>query len=166
MYNLVKNCIFFENVDLGFEDVDGFVVKLIIGEGNVFDGCIVYYNVDDGWDFFVKNEIGLIGKVVIKNLVVYWNGWVLGVEGEGNGNGFKMGGFFLLGFYELINSLFFENFVKGIDFNSGIDIIVNSSISFNNGFYNVVFYIFLVGNIDFYVFGILFFWIENFEMRE
>ena len=91
-HNLVKNCTSFENADPGFEDADGFAAKLTIGEGNVFDGCIAYHNADDGWDLFAKNETGSIGKVIIKNSVAYRNGWVPGIEGEGNGNGFKMGG--------------------------------------------------------------------------
>ncbi|MGC4741136.1 right-handed parallel beta-helix repeat-containing protein [Enterococcus faecium] len=165
-HNLVKNCTSFENADPGFEDADGFAAKLTIGEGNVFDGCIAYHNADDGWDLFAKNETGSIGKVVIKNSVAYRNGWVPGVEGEGNGNGFKMGGSSLSGPHELINSLSFENLAKGIDSNSGTDIIVNSSTSFNNGSYNVALYTFSAGNTDFHASGILSFRTENLEMRE
>lgn len=165
-HNLVKNCTSFENADPGFEDADGFAAKLTIGEGNVFDGCIAYHNADDGWDLFAKNETGSIGKVVIKNSVAYRNGWVPGVEGEGNGNGFKMGGSSLSGPHELINSLSFENLAKGIDSNSGTDIIVNSSTSFNNGSYNVALYTSSAGNTDFHASGILSFRTENLEMRE
>ena len=90
--------------------------------------------------YLTKNETGSIGKVVIKNSVAYRNGWIPGVNGEGNGNGFKMGGSSLSGKHELINSLSFENLAKGIDSNSGTDIIVKSSTSFNNGSYNVALY--------------------------
>lgn len=117
-------------------------------------------------DLFAKNETGSIGKVIIKNSVAYRNGWVPGVEGEGNGNGFKMGGSSLSGPHELINSLSFENLAKGIDSNSGTDIIVNSSTSFNNGSYNVALYTSSAGNTDYHASGILSFRTENLEMRE
>jgi LPXTG-motif cell wall-anchored protein len=164
--NLVKNCTSFENADPGFEDADGFAAKLTIGEGNVFDGCIAYHNADDGWDLFAKNETGSIGKVVIKNSVAYRNGWVPGLTGEGNGNGFKMGGSSLSGPHELINSLSFENLAKGIDSNSGTDIKVKSSTSFNNGSYNIAFYTSSAPETDFYGTGILSFRTENLEMQE
>ena len=77
-----------------------------------------------------------------------------------------MGGSSLSGPHELINSLSFENLAKGIDSNSGTDIIVNSSTSFNNGSYNVALYTSSAGNTDFHASGILSFRTENLEMRE
>lgn len=165
-HNLVKNCTSFENADPGFEDADGFAAKLTVGEGNVFDGCIAYHNADDGWDLFAKNETGSIGKVVIKNSVAYRNGWIPGMEGEGNGNGFKMGGSSLSGPHELINSLSFENLAKGIDSNSGTDISVRSSTSFNNSSYNIALYTSSAGQTDFDASGILSYRTEHLGMRE
>lgn len=77
-----------------------------------------------------------------------------------------MGSSSLTGPHELINSLSFENLAKGIDSNSGTDIIVNSSTSFNNGSYNVALYTSSAGNTDYHASGILSFRTENLEMRE
>lgn len=165
-HNLIKNCTSFKNADPGFEDADGFAAKLTVGEGNLFDGCIAYHNADDGWDLFAKNETGSIGKVVIKNSVAYRNGWIPGVNGEGNGNGFKMGGSSLSGKHELINSLSFENLAKGIDSNSGTDIIVKSSTSFNNGSYNVALYTSSASETAFETSGILSFRTTGLDIRE
>jgi hypothetical protein len=164
--NMVKNCTSFENADPGFEDADGFAAKLTVGEGNVFDGCIAYHNADDGWDLFARNENGPIGKVVIKNSVAYRNGWVPGKEGTGNGNGFKMGGSSMPGAHELINSLAFENLAKGIDSNSGTNISVTSSSSFNNQSYNVAFYTSSAPQTDFHAAGVLSFRTEDLGVRE
>ncbi len=58
----------------------------------------------------------------------------------GNGNGFKMGGSNMPGAHVLENSISYENKAKGIDSNSGLDIKVYNSTSFNNGSYNVALY--------------------------
>ena len=138
--NLILNCTSYCNYDAGFEDADGFAAKLTVGEGNVFDGCVAYNNADDGWDLFAKLETGSIGAVTIRNCVAHSNGFVPGVEGQGNGNGFKMGGDSLSGKHVLENSYAFFNLAKGIDSNSCPDIIVKNSVSYNNGSYNVAFY--------------------------
>ena len=165
-YNLIKNCTSYLNADVGFQDADGFAAKLNVGPGNVFDGCIAAYNADDGWDLFAKPEHGSIGRVTILNSIAYKNGYVrikdtdgdgqisteeLGILGSnmsmsgievpaGNGNGFKMGGNSMPGDHVLKNSIAFYNAAKGIDCNSGPNIIVENSISFNNEKYNVAFY--------------------------
>ena len=165
-YNLVLNCTSYRNYDAGFEDADGFAAKLTVGEGNVFDGCIAYNNADDGWDLFAKVETGPIGSVTIRNCVAYGNGFVPGIEGEGNGNGFKMGGDSITGYHVLENSISFNNLMKGIDSNSCPDIIVINSISFNNGSYNVAFYTNNATNTDFTGNGIISFRTENLDMKE
>lgn len=154
-YNTVKNSASFENHDPGFGDADGFAAKLTVGDGNVFDGCISYHNADDGWDFFAKTETGPIGKVLIKNSVSYRNGWIPGMDQTGNGNGFKMGGSSLSGNHETINSLAFENLAKGIDSNSGTDIVIKSSSSLNNGSYNIALYTQSTDRTDFHAEGVL-----------
>ncbi|MBQ8653486.1 MAG: hypothetical protein IJ507_00985 [Clostridia bacterium] len=58
----------------------------------------------------------------------------------GNGNGFKMGGTNLPGAHKLINSISYENLARGIESNSGTDIQVAMSTSFNNGEENVAFF--------------------------
>ncbi|WP_321388935.1 LPXTG cell wall anchor domain-containing protein [uncultured Enterococcus sp.] len=166
-YNTIKNCTSYENADTGFEDADGFAAKITTGPGNVFDGCIAYHNADDGWDLFAKNETGSIGKVTIKNSVAYRNGWLANDPSKtGNGNGFKMGGSSLPGDHELINSLTFENLGKGIDSNSGTDIIVNSSTSFNNQSHNVALYTTSSDTTNYFADGILSFRTTGAEVKE
>lgn len=157
--NLILNCTSTLNVDLGFEDADGFAAKLTIADGNVFDGCISSYNADDGWDLFAKVEHGPIGKVVIKNSVAYKNGYILDDSGNevnaGNGNGFKMGGESITGYHTLINSVAFANKAKGIDSNSCPDIQVENSTSFDNELNNVAFYTNTAVNTDYSAHGII-----------
>ena len=139
-HNLILNCTSWGNADAGYEDADGFAAKLTCGEGNVFDGCVAYNNADDGWDLYAKVETGPIGAVTIRNCVAYSNGYLEDGTIGGNGNGFKMGGSSISGKHKLINSYAFFNKAKGIDSNSGPDIIVENCISYNNGSYNVAFY--------------------------
>ena len=153
--NLILNCTSYCNYDAGFEDADGFAAKLTCGPGNVFDGCVAYNNADDGWDLFAKLETGSIGAVTIRNCVAHSNGWVPGVEGQGNGNGFKMGGDSLSGCHVLENSYAFWNLAKGIDSNSCPDIIVINSVSYNNGSYNVALYTNNAANTDYSANGIV-----------
>lgn len=56
------------------EDADGFAAKLTVGPGNLFDGCIAAYNVDDGWDLYSKTDTGAIGVVTIRNSISHHNG--------------------------------------------------------------------------------------------
>ena len=140
-YNLVLNCDAYYNMDAGHEDADGFAAKLTVGPGNVFDGCVAYNNADDGWDLYAKVQTGAIGAVTIKNCVAYKNGYLEdGTPSKGNGNGFKMGGESITGHHVVINSIAFDNRMKGIDSNSCPDIEAYNCISFNNGNYNVAFY--------------------------
>ncbi len=140
-YNLVLNCDSYYNMDAGHEDADGFAAKLTVGPGNVFDGCVAYNNADDGWDLYAKVQTGAIGAVTIKNSVAYHNGYLEdGTASKGNGNGFKMGGESISGHHVIINSIAFDNRMKGIDSNSCPDIEAYNCISYNNGNYNVAFY--------------------------
>lgn len=157
--NLVFNCTSFLNADSGFEDADGFAAKITVGDGNVFDGCLSYYNADDGWDLYAKAESGAIGAVTIKNCVTFKNGYILDENGNevnaGNGNGFKMGGESIPGAHELYNSVAFLNKAKGFDSNSCPDIHVYDSISFDNESYNVAFYTNNAANTAFVADGVL-----------
>ena len=140
-YNLVLNCDSYYNMDAGHEDADGFAAKLTVGPGNVFDGCVAYNNADDGWDLYAKVQTGPIGAVTIKNCFAYNNGRLEnGTASKGNGNGFKMGGESITGHHVIINSIAYNNRMKGIDSNSCPDIEVYNCISYNNGNYNIAFY--------------------------
>ncbi len=154
-YNLIKNCTSYNNADAGYEDADGFAAKLTCGEGNVFDGCVAHHNADDGWDLYAKVDTGEIGAVTIQNCVAYANGYLEDGTNAGNGNGFKMGGSNVPGAHKLINSYAFFNKAKGIDSNSGPNIIVENCTTFNNESYNVAFYTNINQNTAFDATGIL-----------
>ncbi|MBR4667740.1 MAG: hypothetical protein IKO76_03175 [Butyrivibrio sp.] len=154
-YDLILNCTSYSNADAGYEDADGFAAKLTVGDGVVFDGCIAYNNADDGWDLFAKVESGCIGQVTIQNCVAFANGFGVDGTNEGNGNGFKMGGSSMSGPHKLINSVAWGNKAKGIDSNSGPDIQVYNSMSFNNGANNVALYTNDTANTDYYVDGVI-----------
>lgn len=64
-------------------DADGFAAKMHCGRGIVFTGCRSWYNSDDGWDLYETDH-----GIVISNC---WT-WKSAYTGQGNGNGFKMGG--------------------------------------------------------------------------
>ncbi|MBQ7658005.1 MAG: hypothetical protein IJS16_03390, partial [Butyrivibrio sp.] len=160
-YDLILNCTSYSNADSGYEDADGFAAKLTCGEGIVFDGCIAYNNADDGWDLFAKVETGSIGQVTIQNCVAFDNGYGVDGTNEGNGNGFKMGGSSMAGNHKLINSVAWCNKAKGIDSNSGPDIQVYNSMSFNNGSNNVALYTNDTANTNYYVDGVMSYRTEN-----
>ena len=168
--NLILNCTSYLNADKGYEDADGFAAKLTVGDGNVFDGCIAYYNADDGWDLFAKVQTGCIGAVTIQNCIAYKNGYDLDENGKeinaGNGNGFKMGGDSMTGGHILKNSIAFMNKAKGIDSNSCPDIKVYNSIAFNNGSYNVAFYTNTAANTDYFADGVISYRTENLSQAE
>lgn len=80
----VVNCDSYLNFDTDSNggDADGFAAKMHCGQGIVFMGCRAWENSDDGWDLFETDH-----SVIISNC---WT-WKSGV-GQGNGNGFKLGG--------------------------------------------------------------------------
>jgi hypothetical protein len=80
----VINCDSYLNYDSDSNggDADGFAAKMHCGQGIVFMGCRAWENSDDGWDLFETDY-----SVIISNC---WT-WKSGV-GQGNGNGFKLGG--------------------------------------------------------------------------
>ncbi|MBQ4536627.1 MAG: hypothetical protein II994_03290 [Lachnospiraceae bacterium] len=149
--NLIKNCEAYDCCDEGRNDADGFAAKLTCGEGNKFYGCIAHHNVDDGWDLYAKSTTGPIGKVVIENCVAYSNGFLstddpatLDEKLFGEGNGFKLGGENIAGGHQLINSIAYNNYGKGITSNSCPDCEVINCTAFNNSLngksYNISLY--------------------------
>ncbi len=81
----VVNCDSYLNYDSDSNggDADGFAAKMHCGRDIVFMGCRSWYNSDDGWDLFETDY-----SVVISNC---WT-WKSAYVGQGNGNGFKLGG--------------------------------------------------------------------------
>ncbi|MBU3215040.1 right-handed parallel beta-helix repeat-containing protein [Clostridium estertheticum] len=134
--NQIINSTSFNNSDPKTgENADGFGAKLTCGEGNVFDGCISYNNVDDGWDLFSKSETGPIGAVTIKNCIAFRNGQTTAGKYTKNsdGNGFKLGGSGIAGDHSVINCISFENKNHGFTDNSNPGTItVKNCTSFNN----------------------------------
>ncbi|MBR1472370.1 MAG: fibronectin type III domain-containing protein [Lachnospiraceae bacterium] len=148
--NLIKNCEAYDCCDEARNDADGFAAKLTCGEGNVFLGCISHNNIDDGWDLYAKSTTGEIGAVTIENCVAYSNGFLTTDDPSdpnvefGEGNGFKLGGENMYGGHQLINSISFNNYAKGITSNSCPDCGITYCTSYNNSLngsaYNVSLY--------------------------
>ncbi len=138
--NLVLNCTSYDNFDPAANNADGFAAKLTCGEGNVFRGCIAYSNIDDGWDLYSKIDTGPIGAVVIESCVAYRNGSLSDGSGNGDGNGFKLGGDGIAVAHRLLNSIAFGNGTSGITSNSDPAIIVENCTSFGNRQSNINLY--------------------------
>ena len=141
-YNLIKNCTSYDNHDPSGEDSDGFACKLTTGVGNVFDGCIAYNNVDDGWDLYTKGDSGAIGPVTLRNCVAFNNGITTGQNTDGvpygtansDGNGFKLGGEVISVQHQVYNCVAFNNLACGFTDNSNPGTIrMENCTSYNNG---------------------------------
>jgi len=141
--NLVLNCTSFNNCDDGGEDADGFAAKLTVGYNNVFDGCMAYWNVDDGWDLYAKQDSGSLGLVRIQNCVAFQNGRKLNdaknalyEDFDGDGNGFKLGGTSVPGQVVVDNCISAWNFAHGFTDNSNPGVIsISNCTAVNNGQY-------------------------------
>ena len=135
--NYILNCTSRNNSDPDGEDADGFAPKLTCGEGNVFDGCLAYNNVDDGWDFYANSATGPIGVVTLINCIAFRNGQT--EEGvftpNSDGNGFKLGGGGIGTPHVVINCLAFENKNCGFTDNNNPSAIslINCTAFNNNG---------------------------------
>ena len=138
--NLIFACISHDNSDSANNNADGFAAKLTCGEGNVFDSCIAYCNIDDGWDLYSKIESGPIGVVTIKNCIAYKNGSLSSGVGDGDGNGFKMGGGGIAVAHVIENSIAFCNNANGITSNSNPAVRVYNCTLYGNGNRNLTLY--------------------------
>ncbi len=138
--NLIVGCISHDNSDSANNNADGFAAKLTCGEGNVFDACIAYCNIDDGWDLYAKIETGPIGCVTIKNCIAYKNGSLSTGIGDGDGNGFKLGGDGISVAHVIENSIAFSNNANGITSNSNPAVQVYNCTLYGNGNRNLTLY--------------------------
>jgi hypothetical protein len=127
----VINCDSYGNYDPNSNggDADGFAAKLHCGQGIVFVGCRAWENSDDGWDLFETDA-----SVVISNC---WT-WRSAPFGQGNGNGFKLGGNGTggdsVGIHYAYNCVAFAHKVNGFTQNSHKDgLVVQHCLSFSNG---------------------------------
>ncbi len=138
--NQVVGCISHDNCDPAQNNADGFAAKLTCGTGNEFHNCIAYSNIDDGWDLFAKIESGPIGAVLIESCVAYRNGSLSDGFGNGDGNGFKLGGDGIAVAHVLRNSVAYQNGASGITSNSNPALILDRITSYGNNGYNVSLY--------------------------
>lgn len=120
--NLVLNCDSYRNFDYDpgtnnthGEDADGFAAKFGIGPGNVFSGCRSWENADDGWDLWKATN-----TVVITNCWTFRNGtnFINDPLFSGDGNGFKLGGYYYPGPHRVVNCVAFDNPHNGFDQNN------------------------------------------------
>ena len=94
--NYIYNCDAYNNLDYTSNDgtaggnVDGFGChpSSAGGTGNVFRGCRAWFNSDDGFDL-----INAFAAVTIDSCWSFYNGYSTTMVSEGDGNGFKAGGF-------------------------------------------------------------------------
>jgi hypothetical protein len=134
MFNTVRYCDSYDNLDAAMNDADGFAAKLTVGEGNKFQWCASYNNCDDGWDLFTKKESGLIGAVTLENCLAFRNGTLMdGFQTNSGRNGFKMGGEGLGVQHVVRNSVAFQNGAHGFTSNSNGDVQIENCTSFDNG---------------------------------
>ncbi|WP_173917220.1 bacterial Ig-like domain-containing protein [Halobacillus sp. Marseille-Q1614] len=137
-HNLILNSESFDNRDPSDNNADGFAAKLTSGEGNIFRGCIAHHNIDDGWDLYTKAGTGAIGPVLIEDSIAYENGSLTdGTVGDGDKNGFKLGGEGIHVPHVLKNSLAFYNGADGITSNSNPGVIAENNTAYNNEGRNV-----------------------------
>ncbi len=138
--NLIYGCESFGNCDPAQNNADGFASKLTTGNNNVFRNCVAHHNVDDGWDFYSKVETGAIGAALIENCITYANGTKLDGTGNGDGNGFKLGGDGIAIKHILRNSISWGNGVNGVTCNSNPALILDRVTVYGSGNYNVSLY--------------------------
>jgi hypothetical protein len=124
-YNLILYCESYDNADPDCEDADGFAPKLTCGVGNVFIGCISHHNIDDGYDLYTKGATGPIGAVTFINCVAHDNGILTDGSTSGNGdkNGFKLGGENISVNHVLRRCVAFNNGKHGFTYNKNLGAI-------------------------------------------
>ncbi|KKD04025.1 silent information regulator protein Sir2 [Streptomyces sp. WM6386] len=118
--NLILSAESHDNADSDGEDADGFAAKLTTGSGNVFRYAVSHNNIDDGWDLYTKTDTGAIGPVTIEDSLAYDNGTLSDGTTAGNGdrNGYKLGGDDIAVNHVVKRSIAFENGKHGFTYNS------------------------------------------------
>jgi hypothetical protein len=117
--NLIVSTESHDNADSDGEDADGFAPKLTVGAGNVFRYTVSHNNIDDGYDLYTKSDTGAIGAVTIEDSLAYDNGTLSngGQAGNGDRNGFKLGGEDIAVNHTVRRTIAFENGKHGFGFN-------------------------------------------------
>jgi hypothetical protein len=136
-YNVIKNVDSYHNKDADNEDADGFAPKLDVGTDNYFYGCRSWENSDDGYDGYMRGTDRDI-YTYYDHCIAYRNGYIENATGNGDGNGFKLGGYDK-GYPRRHNvqctfCLSVNNEHKGFDRNSNVGTITLYNCSaYNNG---------------------------------
>ena len=165
-YNLILNSESFDNRDPSDNNADGFAAKLTVGEGNIFRGTIAHNNIDDGWDLYTKVGTGAIGAVTIENSIAYNNGFLTnGTVGNGDKNGFKLGGEGVHVPHTIKNSVAFGNGAAGFTSNSNPGVIAENNYAFNNAGGNMAFTTYGHITPDFTIDGFLSFFTEDSQKK-
>nr|WP_304214741.1 bacterial Ig-like domain-containing protein [Fredinandcohnia onubensis] len=165
-YNLILNSESFDNRDPSDNNADGFAAKLTVGEGNIFRGTIAHNNIDDGWDLYTKVGTGAIGAVTIEDSIAYNNGFLTdGTVGNGDKNGFKLGGEGVHVPHIIKNSVAFGNGAAGFTSNSNPGVIAENNYAFNNAGVNMAFTTYGHITPDFTIDGFISFFTEDSKMK-
>lgn len=165
-YNLILNSESFDNRDPSDNNADGFAAKLTVGEGNIFRGTIAHNNIDDGWDLYTKVGTGAIGAVTIEDSIAYNNGFLTdGTVGNGDKNGFKLGGEGVHVPHTIKNSVAFGNGATGFTSNSNPGVIAENNYAFNNAGGNMAFTTYGHITPDFTIDGFISFFTENSQKK-
>jgi len=133
--NLVVSAESHDNADSDGEDADGFAAKLTSGNGNVFRYTVSHNNIDDGWDLYTKTDTGAIGPVTIEDSLAYNNGTLSngGQAGNGDRNGFKLGGEDIAVNHIIRRNIAFKNGKHGFTYNRNLgSIAMSNNISIDN----------------------------------
>ncbi|MFD1003649.1 carbohydrate-binding protein [Ohtaekwangia kribbensis] len=133
--NLILNCEAYDNKDPDNEDADGFAAKLTSGTGNVFRNCVSHHNIDDGWDLYTKTDTGPIGAILLENCIAHSNGTLTtgGTSGNGDKNGFKLGGEDISVNHMVRRCIAFNNGQHGFTYNRNLGTIeMTNNTAYNN----------------------------------
>ncbi|MDQ7908337.1 cellulose-binding domain-containing protein [Phytohabitans sp. ZYX-F-186] len=127
--NLILSAESHDNADSDGEDADGFAAKLTSGPGNVFRYAVSHNNIDDGWDLYTKTDTGAIGAVTIEDSLAYGNGTLSngGQAGNGDRNGFKLGGEDIAVNHVVRRSIAYRNGKHGFTYNRNLGTITMSN---------------------------------------
>ena len=138
-HNKIINCDSYYNVDPAQGNADGFADKLDEGGFNSFRGCRAWQNSDDGWDGLLKDQTYTPTDTIV-NSWCYKNGYLKsGSASSGNGNGFKLGGNYLIHNQYVFNCLSVLNRSKGFDQNHDVgSMTLYNCSAYNNGAGNYV----------------------------
>ncbi|MGW4947992.1 family 16 glycoside hydrolase [Actinoplanes sp. NPDC004185] len=133
--NLILSAESHDNADSDGEDADGFAAKLTVGSGNIFRYAVSHNNIDDGWDLYTKTDTGPIGVVTIEDSLAYNNGTLSngGQAGNGDRNGYKLGGEDIKVNHIVRRSIAFHNGKHGFTYNSNPGAMtISNNISIDN----------------------------------